>query len=609
MTTSIGHPAPGASPSASRPPLDVRAAAWLSDDVLLTVADSDAPPDREGAPNTTAYFFRAAGAECISAIRVPAGVGPLTDGPDRLPVTNGDAALVLHRGHLEGKLIDLHAFLRGHVAPLRVDDRAKFVAFLASLLAVDGASESLAEGAYLVRETLRERLPLSVLDIAAPRMLDVDRLHRIGERAFYVQGWCYVRGAPLASLTAVAPEGSRVELAALAFRHPRPDVAELLNLREGHERTTPLGFIAYFESDAPSLRRDGWVLELRDDAGRGVEAIAPPPQGGAGQTRDTVLAHLNIERRRNEELRENHIRPALTKLQERREQAVAIDGVEDYGVVPSKSAVSIVVPLYGRVDFVEHQLAQFVDDPELREAELIYVLDSPELTEHLARFAGQLEALYRLPFRVVTLSANGGFSIANNLGASVARGRRLLLLNSDVIPAAPGWLGKMHDFYEATPRIGALAPKLLYEDEAIQHAGIYFQQQVGEPEWWNEHYFKGMHRKLPAANVARPVPAVTAACLMTDAAVYERLGGLRGLYVQGDYEDSDFCLRLREAGLDCWYLPQVELYHLEGQSFSSPTREASADYNRWLHTRLWRETIEATMGNFDRGADAGSGGV
>jgi len=162
----------------------------------------------------------------------------------------------------------------------------------------------------------------------------------------------------------------------------------------------------------------------------------------------------------------------------------------------------------------------------------------------------------------------------------------------------------MRDFYEATPKIGALAPKLLYEDEAIQHAGIYFQRPAGEREWWNEHYFKGMHRDLPAANVARPVPAVTAACLMTDAAVYERLGGLRGLYVQGDYEDSDFCLRLREAGLACWYMPQVELYHLEGQSFSSPTREASADYNRWLHTCLWHETIEATMGEFDRGADA-----
>ena len=156
----------------------------------------------------------------------------------------------------------------------------------------------------------------------------------------------------------------------------------------------------------------------------------------------------------------------------------------------------------------------------------------------------------------------------------------------------------MLDFFEATPKIGALAPKLLYEDEAMQHAGIYFQQPAGEPEWWNEHYFKGLHRELPAANVARPVPAVTAACLMTDAGLYERLGGLRGLYVQGDYEDSDFCLRVREAGFECWYVPEVELYHLEGQSYPNATRQASSDYNRWLHTRLWDQTIQQTMAKF-----------
>jgi GT2 family glycosyltransferase len=82
---------------------------------------------------------------------------------------------------------------------------------------------------------------------------------------------------------------------------------------------------------------------------------------------------------------------------------------------------------------------------------------------------------------------------------------------------------------------------------------------------------------------------------MTDRAVYERLGGLRGMYVQGDYEDTDFCLRLRAEGLDCWYVPEVELYHLEGQSYPSATRQLSSAFNRWLHTRLFDEEIEAVM--------------
>ena len=66
--------------------------------------------------------------------------------------------------------------------------------------------------------------------------------------------------------------------------------------------------------------------------------------------------------------------------------------------------------------------------------------------------------------------------------------------------------------------------------------------------WHDAHYFKGLHRTFPAANVARPVPAVSGACMMIDRALYEELGGLSGKYVRGDYEDSDLCLRLIENG-------------------------------------------------------------
>ena len=68
--------------------------------------------------------------------------------------------------------------------------------------------------------------------------------------------------------------------------------------------------------------------------------------------------------------------------------------------------------------------------------------------------------------------------------------------------------------YDANPKIGALSPKLLYEDGWIQHAGLYFDRPSGARAWSNEHYFKGLHRTFPGANVARAVPAVTGACLM-----------------------------------------------------------------------------------------------
>jgi len=103
-------------------------------------------------------------------------------------------------------------------------------------------------------------------------------------------------------------------------------------------------------------------------------------------------------------------------------------------------------------------MAQFVHDPQLHQADIVYVLDSPELAPQLFAFATRLEPLYRVPFRVAALKSNVGFSGATNAGASLARGRLLLLLNPDVFPDRPGWLKTLADFYDATPRVGALGP-------------------------------------------------------------------------------------------------------------------------------------------------------
>jgi GT2 family glycosyltransferase len=136
-----------------------------------------------------------------------------------------------------------------------------------------------------------------------------------------------------------------------------------------------------------------------------------------------------------------------------------------------------------------------------------------------------------------------------------------------------------------------VGPKLLYEDGTLQFAGLYFDRPDGAHIWSNEHFYKGLWGGLPAANVARPVPAVTGACLLASTQLFREFGGLRGIYVQGDYEDSDLCLRLAEAGYESWYCPEVALYHLEGQSYPSELRRNASEYNKWLHTYLWRERL------------------
>jgi GT2 family glycosyltransferase len=501
---------------------------------------------------------------------------------------------------LSHALTDLQILVRSGLAWLDPESRAEVLEFLVSTSKEHSGTTSglrLSKNLFLLREALRERLPRSVIAQDQPQGLAVDSILSVDETSFYVRGWMRDEEAEVTQLTAVSPEGARVELLGRAFRYPRPDVEQFYDVTSSDLVLAKSGFISYFELEAPSRLRTEWTFEMRNTAGQTVEATAPRVVRDPHTVRNEILQDIIHESPSAEALIPNHVYPSIKRQQSLFREMVEVDDILEYGKPGKTPVVSVIVPLYQRIDFLEQQLAQFVHDPEIFEAELIYILDSPELADNLRSVAAQLFALYRLPFRVVMLKRNAGFSTVNNVGARLARGRLLLLLNSDVLPDKPGWLGKMIEFYDSMPGIGALAPKLLFEDDTLQHAGLYFYRQ-DDGLWGNEHFFKGLHRQLPVANTPRHVPAVTGACMMIDGELYKRFGGLRGIYVQGDYEDSDLCLRLIEAGYESWYLPDVELYHLEGQSYALASRQLNRRYNAWLHTHLWKERIEAVMAEY-----------
>ena len=47
-----------------------------------------------------------------------------------------------------------------------------------------------------------------------------------------------------------------------------------------------------------------------------------------------------------------------------------------------------------------------------------------------------------------------------------------------MFPTEPGWVETMKDFFSRQSDVGVLGPKLLYEDDSIQHAGMYFNRDV-----------------------------------------------------------------------------------------------------------------------------------
>jgi GT2 family glycosyltransferase len=589
-------------------------ACWLSDEVIVVSLQGDIPNDTVAVSLVRDGHSLPLEVRCLSFPRTDLPATRIVQGalltirvpcdseeavaPGQMQIQVPSMSISLDVSRVMPVPFGVPVVLHSGLAGLDRRTRARVLEFL-SLASVEHKGlanpQGLSAALHDVREVLRERLPRDADAADQPHAIEVEAILAIDANAFYLHGSTRDQREGLLRLTAVSPEGGRTDVLTRAYFSRRPSLDQPFGSGVRSLLSEGWDFFVFFETTVPSALSDGWVVEMANRTGSAVETSAPAVVRDFHAARDILLGDLAREPLPFEDLLPNHISPALSRLQERHQATVQVDVVEQFGTPNETPDISIVVPLSGRIDFLEHQLAQFVHDPELLQADLIYVLDSLELAASLRHTAAHLSRLYRFPFRVVTLTQSGGYSTVNNVGASFARGRLLLLLNSDVFPDRQGWLRALRAFYDRTPRIGALAPKLLFEDGSIQHAGLSFFREAHTRLWSVEHEYKGLHRRLPAANVARPVPAVSAACLLVDKGVFDRLGGLQEIYVQGGYEDSDFCLRLLEAGYENWYLPDVELYHLEGQSYSSPLRQQAGRYNQWLHHRLWNERIETLV--------------
>jgi GT2 family glycosyltransferase len=315
-------------------------------------------------------------------------------------------------------------------------------------------------------------------------------------------------------------------------------------------------------------------------------------------TLQTVRALLNPFDSGKADLRilmERHIGPAVGAVWGARQKRSQTPVVCSYGARPSNPPVSVIVPLYGRYDFAEYQMALFADDPEFQRAELIYVVDDPAIVREFYARCADLYGIYQVPFVVTHPSSNLGFAGANNFAAEVARGRHLLLMNSDVMPRRAGWLGELLRIYQSLTMPGLLGVKLLYEDGSVQHAGMAFRRLAAWDNLWTNHHPSKGQSPTGLSGVLQ-VAAVTAACALVEAALYRELGGFSEDFIIGDFEDSDLCLRASLAGKRNYVALDIELYHLERQSQNTlgdvQWRTNITVYNCLLHNRRWADLIE-----------------
>lgn len=169
--------------------------------------------------------------------------------------------------------------------------------------------------------------------------------------------------------------------------------------------------------------------------------------------------------------------------------------------------------------------------------------------------------------RVLPWSGAFNFSAMNNAAARACRDGHdvLLFLNNDVAALAPGWLEAMLDLAMRRD-VGAVGATLLYPNGRVQHAGV----AVGLMGT-AEHLYKTLPFRpdapgfLCGLHATRSVSAVTGACLLIPAAVFEEVGGFDEDLPVG-FNDTDLCLRIGATGRRVLVSAEAVLLHDESVS-------------------------------------------
>ncbi|MFE1598032.1 glycosyltransferase [Methylobacterium sp. ID0610] len=250
--------------------------------------------------------------------------------------------------------------------------------------------------------------------------------------------------------------------------------------------------------------------------------------------------------------------------------------------------VSVVIPTRDRPELIRVAVRGVLTETDYPAIELV-IVDNGSVDPAVAALYDSLEP----DGRVRRLDRPGPFNFSGlvNAGVAASRGAVVVLLNNDVAVREPGWLAEMAAL-ALRPGIGAVGAKLLYGNGRLQHAGVVvgLGGRAG-------HILRNRPADTPGhlgrLTVTHEVAGVTAACLAVTRAAFDRIGGFDAEAFAVDFNDIDFCLRLRAAGLRNLWTPHAVLDHHEsvsrGPAVGAARLRFEAEAERFA--ARWRDVI------------------
>ena len=183
-----------------------------------------------------------------------------------------------------------------------------------------------------------------------------------------------------------------------------------------------------------------------------------------------------------------------------------------------------------------------------------------------------------LKLRIERLPENRGFATANNIGARLARGRWLALLNTDAFPE-PDWLENLLKAAEQNPEYSFFSSRQIQakNPEYLDGAGDACHISGIAWRWYYDYPVReyGLEQ--------REVFSACAAAALYDREAFLQVGGFDEDFFSY-HEDVDLSFRLRLQGFRCLYVPDAVVRHVGSASVG-----AQSDFAlyHWQRNFIW----------------------
>lgn len=179
---------------------------------------------------------------------------------------------------------------------------------------------------------------------------------------------------------------------------------------------------------------------------------------------------------------------------------------------------------------------------------------------------------------------NKGFGAANNQGIARAKGKYVLLLNSDVHLTTPVHFVELIEFLREDPRRAVLTIKLMLNEtrmDAACHRGF--------PTPWNSFlYFSKLEKVFGGTYHLTKLPLDTAHEIDCPSAAFLLIKKEALISVEGFdeafffyAEDIDLCYRLKQKKWTIWFYPLFQATHLKYQSGKKGKNMETSKHSRW----------------------------